>query len=516
MVTTVNSLNLCHDFESCINSNVSAPDSGSSNVECFGYRSCKNAPVIQSLNSNSSQIRCDGSYSCYGATMIESNVDIVCNGLFSCANVEQILTYQNNINCNAEQSCINSTIITTNGSTQIKCNGAKSCANSTITSNHVTLTGHLSGANTIFYTNLPSNSNTTKFFEFYGDSAANNATIICCDGCTCDVDCYGNSCSGLILQCESGSDSDCKFEINCVYAEQSALCPTGYITSQQILDTPLNSSIRYYQLFGINYTTLILDIPDLTDVEISTIENSDYPCDVTLSPSTINCHDYEECKYQSFNATTTNAPVCCTAARGCYKPRIIKTAIEWNNSIIGDTSVRCDGWQSCFENVNDIIAVYINTSSISGRPGNIYHSGSYSTVSEGSINTYMKTIKKYDIFCSGDYSCKGQFIENANNLYCLAEQSCYTVRMSDINDIFAYGSESALSARINNVENVYCSSYYSCRSAVIENIIDSVYATGFDSLSYATVSNINGNVIALGYGTLFYAEVTNVSNVCLH
>ena len=194
----------CDDAYSCFGQDVSTTNS---HLYCNGYQSCAYATTV-SLNDVTFNIYCNGAYSCYNATEIHNwggnayNNDIYCNGLYSCAFVNDIMTASGSVLCCGELSCFGSTIdITDEDDNQyVMCSGDRSCANTLIyVRKYIYLRGNLAAENAVFET-----SESGATFYFYGGNyAGENTTILCGNGHTCNIVCYGNACNNLNLVCKS-------------------------------------------------------------------------------------------------------------------------------------------------------------------------------------------------------------------------------------------------------------------------------------------------------------------------
>ena len=97
-----------------------------------------------------------------------------------------------------------------------------------------------------------------------GFDALNGAQIICMSNCS--IECHSNGCNNVTLTCD-GSDS-CNWDIICINALESDLCPNGY-------QLPYN-----------------LSFPNLKHVEFTTYDNSYKTCH-TSTTNALNCDDYQ-------------------------------------------------------------------------------------------------------------------------------------------------------------------------------------------------------------------------------
>ena len=313
----------------CFNSYQCAFDSMSAyQTNCYGDHSCIGTTISINAVEN---IYCNGAFSCtnadyVGVTVTGSTTSINCRGLFSCAYVNNpgIDCERGYIFCNGELSCYQSIIFAEHTfDVTVYCEGDRACAESLIKlRNTLEIRGNLAVANSII--DATYDSGTTKTIVFQGGSFAGyNATIICGDGMTCDITCYGNSCNNLNVTCQT--EGGCTINKDCDYSEYNEFCGDG-------------DGYSYYVAPDIQ-------IPNLIDVSdtLSTFSNSRTPC-VTKSTNAINCGDYLECDNDIINATMIDAPVCCTAQESCTNAISILTNLNQdtlqNNDLIHSTAIR--------------------------------------------------------------------------------------------------------------------------------------------------------------------------------
>ena len=393
-----------------------------------------------------------------------------CHGFHSCSNVSPLVVTSDNIVGYGGSALVNSNVTLTNGG-QIQCAGDRTCADSFIVGSGIHgMWGHLSGQNSIF-----KSYDSGVYYYFGGKMSGNNGTILCGNGHTCYVTCYGDSCNGLNLTCIEGVGT-CTLDIDCTYAEYDEyVCPDGDKLS-------LFMNGKY--------------LPDLSNVSSS---YSDYQkglndCKKTGMQQTDFCFGYESCGGQ-----LKNDSVCCSGAKGCENVLSIETQGSRNSS---SNIVRCDGWRGCRSISNGI-----NITKASG--GTVYISGyrnlfpSPTTVNAGWDG---------DIVCTGRLSCWGDTLTNANNLYCNGHYSCDSTMVSDITNVYGYGYWGATSMTIvKNVVNVYCVNR-GCYEADINNVDNDLYCYGWRSLYFGSVTNVK-NVFVFGYEASYGANMTNVTQL---
>ena len=479
----------CSESKSCQSADIST---GLDNIRCAGSESCTNA----TLATSNGWIYCDGSYACEGAQsiVITSDAaiyhDIDCNGLFSCANVESISNQHFSVDCRGEQSCVNTNITAAD---YVYCRGDSSCRQSHIAVKYqLYADGSLSALDSVLYSN---NSDYTVDFLFRGYESGHNATVICGDGHSCEVKCYGNGCANLQTECVGS----CTLTINCdsgaaQYDEIN--CPNGYTL-------PSNSSTRITDID-------IPLMPSLLTVTISTHENSRD----LYNRSNFYCGDYQDsqCYNEDLSVINESFPVCCLGYYSCggYNISMIDMSVsnqlqaEYNITPVG---IRCDGRSSCLAFGSYSFNKYIN---IYG--GNAYFAGS------DSIDGAVVTIDggNYDVFCTALYACgyaDGSYLLGGDNVYCTASASCTRSTISNFNNVVSYGSSSSREATIKSVGNVYCGGHEACEEATITNISDTVYGNNWRALHNSNISNVGNSVIGLGFNSLSESTIYNVSNV---
>lgn len=179
----------CNDAKSCAYINVT---NGTNDIECNGFASCLESPLIETVNSG--VLVCRGSFSCFNASLVqhvyESNAaTITCNGLYSCAMIKEYLHNQGGYtHCLGELSCYHTKIRTDIGGTlnELYCRGDRSCADSIIFGGFENIfDGHLAAQNAIIY----SNGSFGNWFQ--GADSGNGALLVCNNATTCPVTCYG-------------------------------------------------------------------------------------------------------------------------------------------------------------------------------------------------------------------------------------------------------------------------------------------------------------------------------------
>ena len=503
------------------------------NIECYGYRSCERASLIESSNS---LINCGGSHSCYKANKIESiNGDIECLGLSSCSNTGLIMNENGAIKCWADQACANSKIVTDTGTSDhnLGCSGENSCMNAKIIvrGSTATLSGHLAAQNAILYGNASlTKLNRTSVFVFQGFESGLNATIICNaeNNNTCKLKCFGRSCHNVTVECTSlitrkskfdnNETTICDIETDCSYAEYDSVnCPNGYKLPLYIE----NEIIAMPSMRGISENNLVVNSQEVIN---NTCYNGDYACENYQDSDCYGMRKHLE------STIDDPSPICCMGSESCGNSVNISAYIDNGNSnsvsnsdsfsnsksnINNSVAIRCDGYYGC-SNVEYFIR--------SKNGGDIYctaancMSGGHSNVGCGT-NSYGKYTNS-NIFITGSNGCQEKFIQNGNNLYCHGNKSCSNSSLiSNFNNIYAYGSESMTwNNLVENISNIYCGATMSCQGTTFDNIFGDVgvYGRNYRALGQTIISNVKGSVIGVGYQVLQSSLIWNVSDVfCL-
>ena len=293
-------------------------------LDCYGYFSCANGAHI-TTQAASSGSRCFASHACYGATAIiqrsnDSNAKYIqCRGLYSCANVDSIISIHGYIFCFAELSCYNSNIFQFSdigGGYNMRCAAVNSCTNSIIQSINSYVDAYSGANNAIFMSNYSSLSNLNDInYQFGSRYGGDGATVICGIDQTCFIECFDNACSDLKLLCEGSINKDC-FNITCDFAQKSDLCPNGFEFESNLI--------------GINNIDDIF--PNLKNITFTNNENSVNSCN---SNDAFACDDYPQCTNDT--SLSANAPVCCRASYSCQSKNNITSYV---NSSIYSVSAR--------------------------------------------------------------------------------------------------------------------------------------------------------------------------------
>lgn len=313
---------LCDEAYECVFTSIAT----TSDIHCRGDNSCR----LTSLHTSSGgEIFCTAAFACYNSPSLRITEggtfdSIDCYGLYSCAFVENIYIESGGYNaeCNGELSCLGS-IINLESSNTLYCHGARSCKDTTVYSKQNNRLGaYLAAENATFYSQDSSVS-----YYFRGVSSGNNAEVVCGTGHTCTIYCISNACNNLTLTCNNCSD----FRIHC-YGEASDVCRE---------DTPYTMATwRAYEMISPIY-----QLPDISDVVLSTYDNSLFACFGDTTDS-INCGDYQDAACYNLTLNSSNiindAPICCTGEESCPDTSIT-SAISNYSDFTEAIAIRCDG-----------------------------------------------------------------------------------------------------------------------------------------------------------------------------
>ena len=461
----VNGQIYCNNASQCASTTLST---SSGDIECNGYGSCDLSTIT--TTSGDHDIYCLGSYSCVNSPSITSDDAILCSGLISC--VYGTLSAANGkIECDGEKACVNSLMYQKSTSDYLSCLGFESCMLANIYATYGVLhRGLFSGKNSIIYSD-----DTNGIFEFEGALSGYGATIVCNDGHTCDVRCWGDNCNDLTLT-ELGSGT---FVVTCYYdAKQSSACPNG---------TQLSS--------------YMYEIPNLLNVSIS---DSDYNYnEYTCNPENINaihCSDFEECEYYSSLVNTDKSTICCSGREGCAQISnlVLNGTINSNQT---SRSLRCDANGGCSYSTIRVVN-YVD----------IYLSASYACV-----DCTITATATSDIFCSGEASCYRIEVVDARFVYCVGNVACYVSTFSNIyKNAYFYGYQVGHGVDIINIiGSIYCDGRVSCYILNAINVGGDVYGSGFQSLYSSKIQNVNNSLLAFGYQSLAQSTINSTYNLYL-
>ena len=316
--------------------------------------------------------------------------------------------------------------------------------------------GHLSAQNAIFISD-----NSLLEYSFIGKDSGYGAVLVCQTDHTCKVNCYDDSCNNLRLFEQGGT-----LNITCTYAQQSNVCPDGFVLENKI--------------------------PSLMDVDI--IDDDLIGIDICENNETtaINCNGHLSCHAMThFNksmVTINNniSNICCSGSRSCQEMGNI--TLRYNNNSDVVSNIHLDA-RSAGRLAHNIVSV---------NGGNIYATGRSSMLNASSVSTTNKN----DIFCTARNACMYVMITHANNLYCTGGDSCRYSRIKSIDTVWAYGWSAARDTKMSNINTIYCAAR-GCQSSSISNVHGTLYGSGYRSLSASTIFNVSNVRMRLCYDNSF-------------
>ena len=149
---------LCYDCYKSYECGLSSvTETNGSDVNCYGWNSCRQASQIKQTGFGLSldiYVNCHGGYSCFKADSIEAIGGfqwrkVACYGAYSCAFVDKI-QMTDGIQCYGQMSCFGSNIYTNDSSASFSCLAFGACSYSIIqTLNGGTCGGYLSCQNAV-------------------------------------------------------------------------------------------------------------------------------------------------------------------------------------------------------------------------------------------------------------------------------------------------------------------------------------------------------------------------------
>ena len=261
--------------------------------------------------------------------------------------------------------------------------------------------------------------------------------------------------------------------------------------------------VFFFESFlGYEISSYAENIPSLKNVDAShsNYANSYVPC-IPSATNAINCDGgLLECESQTIESNN-GGPVCCTAHESCHSANISTINVNFSNTLIASTAIRCDGYRSC----NDAGFLHAENG------GNIYCSARGGCRYNDGISTTME----YDIICNGYGGCHRSAISIANNLYCGGYDSCTYTTINNVNNVYAYGFRGTRVSVMNNIlNNVYCANNFACYSSTISNVTNNIYGEGYQAMYDSVINKTGGMVMGIGSEVLRNAQITLAATVC--
>ena len=418
---------------------------------CGGTQSCVDSLI------NGTGLICNGYDSCSNSTIITRGFNPQwCEGYGACRNSH--LNASSLIGCDSPFSCSDTTINLYGTGPYFQCEGLHTCMNMTLKSPssystflvqklrfiYGALNGIFSGHNSTIYSN-----GNNVYLIAQGYYAAYKTTVKCSGANDiCVIECYGNSCVGLTMMCNSSATCDIKCGDDACY---------NYDYQSQIISFTNDHDDK---LVSSNQTKSNLD--QSFDGMVDFIDSilGMYDKNYHLSPKNVTYIDwikmdeycanskylftsYHEGKNRVINFnhsgdtyTDTNNNVCCLATSACENI----TAIGYphashNKNLSRLINIFCGGYRSC---QNSTIC----------NINNIY--------SSSPLSLDYSNVSNFDgvVFCFGETSCAYSKISNGSLVLCIGGWACVGAEISNVNIIIGIGAQGLSNAVLSNIETM--------------------------------------------------------------
>ena len=479
-------------------------------ILCDGYKSCFNASLIESRGSE--DVKCRGSFACAHAASINIYItgdNFYCDGLFSCAFVDNIYVSTRGMYCYGEKSCYSSNIILneTGLNNNIYCDASEGVSNSIIYGiKNIYLRGYGCGINSVFHSVISDNITAIPLFVFAALFSGYNGTIYCRNNGECEINCHSNGCTNLQLFCGNNSDiSSCNYTVRCYataidYYIYNNPCSLYY----NLTNVRINIIDNYDDpgfLLNLQNESYILDDVWTLDTGINSISNdinsiyeyrnNTFFCGSAQGSSIIS----NKCNNTSLISFSDETKIICGGVRSCdSKSMYIKKPYN-NNKKNNDSSssiIACDSHSTC-----DGMNVTCINNDI-----NIYFSGTNAGINIPSIylnNSNSNSNNIMNIYCTGYSSCYSiSSIYNPYNIYCFGYWSCRSID--------AY----------NVLNNIYTTGYFAMQGGKIYGINGSIFCSGQQACKNGFYYNISGDVYGIGPSVFWFSTIDTANNVSLH
>ena len=389
---------------------------------------------------NTSSLHSYGALGWYNTKFVDAWREIKCHGDYSCSFNQRMIFpgSDGSIECLGSGSCC--FIDNVYGALGISVSGAFSLVNSYVNG---VLNIFVYGAFGLMNSIIDSLNTATGVDVFlYGFLSGYNSTVICRNGHTCKLFCYGNGCFDATVILEKGSDSFVLCD-----PSQATYCPIivnltewelGWLNDSISNNNYnyTNESIRWLvsQIdhdYGANENELtpswyseigdyIEEYEDKCNLDTS-LRFDDYEYDVNHGPS------HHSGKIIVENTTNNDLSfICCRSMYSCSTNANLSYVSSYG-------TVYCGGYRSCYQEFPN--SLIIDTKSSIAN-----------VVCNGDESCFSNTIiTKGNVTCGGYKSCASSIIRNAHSLFCTANLGC--------NLMFAYG-----------VSNVYLMAYSKIQS----------------------------------------------------
>lgn len=347
----------------------------------YGYKSIFGKGT-RIANTECNVVNCAASHSCKRNGI----VDVACNlwgyGVDSLSFGQEVIYSKTQINCAGASACLGSILISDG---DIRCHGDKSCVNTIIKG-----TPSIKGQGAYSLMNSIVDSKSTKYNEnnssitmditLRGYYAGYNTTVVCQDGDTCSITCYGNSCFNTFFKCHNNAICN----VNNCNKNESIDCPIYVNFSDSISD---NNDLLFDIFNNNNNSTIILDITQI-------MKDINDECD-----SNSNALTYDDKVEEFGNAIVHDAgPICCRGFRACGYGNITQNQTDENASVVCSASDAC---------------VHSELIKIGGLNGTVY-----CTAGDGCFGANIVFDNGGTVYCSG-YSRYGIIATCKINFYVL-------------------------------------------------------------------------------------------------
>eukprot|EP01084_Bolivina_argentea_P042614 78573_1 len=353
--------------DAAISVNITKESCGYATIWCGGAFACNNLSYVK----NVSFIQCYGSNTC---SDINGNAFVQTK---TCQNAEATQFWGTSKRCYGSNACQYTNFQNTNniGLTfnDVECSGDQSCANTNIQKSGTIMAN---AAYSLYNAVIDSKDLTSALdVTLRGYHAGFGSKIICRSGDYCSINCVGNACEGLYVECED--TNNCNVELF-----NPATMKTEF--DQSKLNLFYNSSI-------------------LT-------RNNDEACNSQLTNFTVFDAYQQQGGYNGGEdiviiGNTTSGPICCRGKESCTNIENIMMKTANKESIICSGDATCSSWNG-----------YGSAPTINNN-GAVYCEGYQSCIGSNIITND-------NVYCLAGESCKQSTISGAQNIYCSGSNSC--------------------------------------------------------------------------------------------
>lgn len=397
----VKSQTTCSLKYECANSTI---EEAIDDVECSGYRSCTGSNITAN-----SEIQCSGAYSCYKSGHLEPGGAIYCRGDGACleANILYNGVVSGSVACVSPNSCVDTFVNSSISNVLVMtCPADNSCSQSDIVTSSLYGYGGYSLNNATIQS-----TNDFNDLDVYlgGYFAGYGATVVCQDGDTCEINCYGNACYNLSFICQSGASCSVVCDNNA-----SIACPNGY---QENTFVELDQVYEFELLY--NALQISKDNDDICN------SNSESDSSIGTISSNNLCDDSFECNAAAnFDA---NSSICCRGRESCASNADIITSRDLIN---------CNGYRSCYLSVDALIQAGETQKYDTQHNASIY-------CDSDEVCRYSTIVTSGIVHCDY-YGCFNTQIHNATYLYCMGDSSCRQSNIFNVSNIYVLGYNYAM------------------------------------------------------------------------